>query len=96
MAALFQQSSIYKSVVWLFLQHGYYVLTLDTKKRMSCYEGRRLSLLMKCPIVPVLPRQESIQCDPEFIQVGNQKMMKLLLSLFFIKCYIQRCLYIRR
>ncbi|XP_075897792.1 ciliated left-right organizer protein containing ZP-N domains homolog isoform X2 [Nelusetta ayraudi] len=53
-------------------QHGYYVLTLDTGKRMSRYGGRPHSLLMKCPVAPVLPSQELIQCDPEFIQVTRQ------------------------
>lgn len=79
------------------LQHGYYVLTLDTGKRMSRYGGRPHSLLMKCPVAPVLPSQELIQCDPEFIQVGDQQMMKLLLSfLDILHSEIFVCLQVTR
>lgn len=41
---------------------------------------------MKCPVALEVPSQELIQCDPEFIQVGDQQMMKLLLS--FLDIYI--------
>lgn len=59
------------------LQHGDYVLTLDTVKRMSRNGGRPHSLLMKCPVALGVPSQELIQCDPEFIQVGDQQMMDI-------------------
>ncbi|XP_073327059.1 uncharacterized protein ciroz [Pagrus major] len=50
-------------------QHGYHVLTLNLVKRINRFGGRPHSLMMKCPMVPVLPSREQIQCDPDYIQV---------------------------
>lgn len=53
----------------LIAQQGYHVLTLNLVKRISRFGGRPHSVMMKCPVVSVLPSREQIQCDPEYIQV---------------------------
>ncbi|XP_044068053.1 uncharacterized protein C1orf127 homolog isoform X2 [Siniperca chuatsi] len=50
-------------------QHGYHVLTLNLVKRINRFGGRPHSFMMKCPVVPVLPSREQIQCGPEYIQL---------------------------
>ncbi|CAK6951274.1 uncharacterized protein C1orf127 homolog [Scomber scombrus] len=53
-------------------QHRYHVLTLNLVKRIKRFGGRPHSLMMKCPMVSVLPSREHIQCDPDYIQVTRQ------------------------
>ncbi|XP_076019556.1 ciliated left-right organizer protein containing ZP-N domains homolog [Genypterus blacodes] len=53
-------------------QHGYNVLTLNLVKRINGFGGRAHTVMMKCPVVSVVPDKEHIQCDPEFIQVTRQ------------------------
>ncbi|KAE8293326.1 hypothetical protein D5F01_LYC08435 [Larimichthys crocea] len=53
-------------------EQGYHVLTLNLVKRISRFGGRPHSVMMKCPVVSVLPSREQIQCDPEYIQVTRK------------------------
>ncbi|XP_056896969.1 uncharacterized protein C1orf127 homolog isoform X5 [Takifugu flavidus] len=52
-------------------QRGYHVLVLNLK-RINGFRSRSPRLIMKCPVVSVLPCREQIQCDPEFIQVTRE------------------------
>ncbi|XP_030279101.1 ciliated left-right organizer protein containing ZP-N domains homolog [Sparus aurata] len=50
-------------------QHGYHVLPLNLVRRINRFGGRPRTLLMTCPMVPVLLSREQIHCDPDYIQV---------------------------
>nr|XP_040050226.1 uncharacterized protein C1orf127 homolog [Gasterosteus aculeatus aculeatus] len=52
--------------------NNHHVLKLNLVKRINRFRERPYSFTMKCPVAPVLPSREQIQCDPECIQVTRQ------------------------